>query len=424
MSARLFLRDFPFVLAGNVMASLAQWLLLLYLAHRGGTLAMGSYVHALALLSPLYILAGLGLRNLVAMGAGTGAQMPVLLQLRSGLTLLALILAAGIAWLAGDSGMEYFGFVAVLKALELGSDLYYGYLHQQGRGWLQGVSLLNRFLGGALLFAAGAALWGIRGGFGALMFTWSLNLLLFDRRQVMAVTVPTPETAPDPGRLSRLLRAGLPLALASALGSVVFNLPRYAVEYLEGVEALGVFAAVSSFVMFINLLCIALGQTLLPRLAALFAARNLSGFLKLLGVAGLVVLGADGLLLLLIGTRGDWLLTLTFGPALAAYRHECLLVSLLASPLYLGQLLSFGNMAVQRFRHTLWLTLLAGTLSLLLAGPVLEVYGLIGGGMMMAVVGLVQVTGFLSGILQQFRHGDTASARAAGPAGKPLEQGI
>ncbi|HPE60907.1 MAG TPA: hypothetical protein PLB10_11280 [Thiolinea sp.] len=428
MSTRLLLRDFPFMLGGNVMASLAQWLLLLYLARSGGTRAMGSYVHALALLSPIYILAGLGLRNLVAMGSGTGPQRAIFLQLRLALALLALMVAAGVTGLAGGTGLEYFGFVALLKSVELGSDLYYGYMHQQGRGWLQGVSLLNRFLGGVAAFAAGATLWGIAGGFVFLLMAWSLNLVWFDRHWGRAAATKSAiETASLPrnrasSMLLPILRAGLPLALASALGSVVFNLPRYAVEHFEGVEALGVFAATASFVMFINLLCTALGQTLLPRLSALFAARDRAGFLTLLGLASLMILAANGLLLLLIGSRGDWLLTLTFGPELAAYRHECLLISLLATPLYLGQLLSFANMAVRRFDQTLWLTLISGGLALLLAWPALTAFGLVGGGVMMAVVGLVQMAGFLAGILWQFSHGSAAVRREAVPAGKPLEQ--
>ena len=405
---QLFLRDFPFILAGNILSSLAQWLLLLYLSRASGVDAMGVYIWVLSLLTPITTFATLGLRNLIAANAHPEISFSHYFHIRLGATLIALAIALGCALYSEHRQQrDFFLLIGLLKAIEMQSDLCYGYLHLQAKAWYQGISLMLRFGLGIPAFALGSLLTAsYYGGFGALILVWLGTLLLLDRRAIAqgVLTDPPHNHAVSVGQLIKLLhRSALPLALASTLGAVIFNLPRYVIGAVHGDYILGIFAALTSFIMLQNLLCIALGQTLLPRLSALHLANNLPGFLRLLLIAMVITVVISLMLVAAISVFGTEILTLTFGPELAEYNAEFLRITLLAIPLLMGQVISYANMAVKQFSNTLWVSIASGLASLLMAWPVINHFGILGGGLIMAVVGCTQIIGFMFSILSQFR---------------------
>ncbi|MEZ5450960.1 MAG: lipopolysaccharide biosynthesis protein [Thiolinea sp.] len=400
---QLFARDFPVLLAGSLLSSIAQWLLLVYLGRVHGVAVLGQYIWALSLLAPLFMLAALSLRNLIATQAYPQCDFGHYLGLR--LLSLSLLLPALLLYstLSGHHHDLYafLPLLALLKSVEACSDLYYGRMQQQGQAWLQGLSQVLRFGGGIILFALGAAWGGLYAGFLLLLGGWLLVLLGFDRQRAQAASI-RPALIRDRNTLHAVLKSALPLALSSAVGAFVINLPRYALGYSAGDEVLGQFAALTSFTMLLNLIGIALGQSMLSPLSRAFQQHDGRSFLKILGTALALILLTTVVLLVLIGYFGRLLLELTFGPLMADLDQQLWWITLLALPLLPGQIMSYGNMAVRHFSQTFRISLLSAACGTLLSLPLVSIGGIYGAAALFTLSGLIQIAGFGLSMRQAF----------------------
>jgi O-antigen/teichoic acid export membrane protein len=123
-------------------------------------------------------------------------------------------------------------------------------------------------------------------------------------------------------RVLALARLALPLGVALMLVSLQMNIPRYVVEAHGGNKALGVFAALSSFLAVGSVLVNALGQSTAPRMARRFAGGSYSDFLRLVaGISAVAVgIGAAGWLIAILA--GESLLYVVLGAQYRPYSRE------------------------------------------------------------------------------------------------------
>jgi O-antigen/teichoic acid export membrane protein len=244
------------------------------------------------------------------------------LQLRSVLTLAAIVVIAGITWFEnyGRQTTSIILAVAVAKGIETLSDIHYGLFQVNDRLDQTGISMMLR--GAFSVFALSVGLylthdvfWGCIG----LALVWLAAFLLFDVRRGRRFTSQTFLQALTWASLWQreyrtrllqrqwnLIRLALPLGIVTTMASINLNLPRYFIEARMGVHELGIFSALAYATVAMTLVGDSLGHCAIPRLSRLYARGQLAEFRSLLfqllaigcalGLAGLAiaqVLGAQ-----------------------------------------------------------------------------------------------------------------------------------
>jgi O-antigen/teichoic acid export membrane protein len=284
-------RNFAWAFSGNLFYAASQWGILTALAKLGSPAMVGQFALGLAVTAPVIIFSNLQLRGIQA----TDAKREYLFGDYLALRLLTTVLALGILFfLVGlskyDQATVYVILgVAVAKAVESLSDIYYGLMQQHERMDCIALSLILR--GGLSLVAmvagvyyTGALLWGVVG----MGVSWAVVLLFIDLpnaariNRYSANTAHLGTTAATRTLLPRwhlqthwrLVNLALPLGGVMLLLSLNTNIPRYLIEYYLGDEQLGFFSAIAYLIVAGNTVVGALGQSASPRLARYFAQKN------------------------------------------------------------------------------------------------------------------------------------------------------
>lgn len=271
---------------------------------------MGQYALALAVVSPILLFARMQFRFLLA--SQTAAEFGIYLRARllaTGLSTLAI--ACGALWLLDSASAWVFALVAAARAVEDLGDLLYGVRQREGRWNRIAVSQVLRGLGGAMALAAGMTAGGSLTAGLAAGLLW--QIVVTARLDARGLRWP----AGDWGAALGCLRACWPLGAAAALVSLNGNLPRYALEWFAGSEAVAYFTALSQLAMLGNLPVQALGVAALAELGlrAKSGRRSFGRLIALLAAVS-VSIGLAGLAAVAWG--GERALLLLYTPEIAA----------------------------------------------------------------------------------------------------------
>jgi len=314
-------RDAFIFFVGQLTATGCVWLLVLALARLGGPEPVGVFTFALALAAPIVVATQLGLRQVLNTDPRGTARFDDFRRLRLALSMVAVaaIVAVGFALGYRGAALVVIGLVGAAKAQDSVGDIYHALLQRSGRLDLAGVSLGLR---GALLLLLGGI------GFamthdtlalaGGMAIASAIVLGTFDHAVARAKT--RWRQRPTTLRRSlvacrRLMVRAAPLGISVILININFNAPRYAIEATLGPVGLGLYAAMDNIAA-IGLLAVqAVGQSLFPRLADLWAAGDRGNFarLSLQYIAIAIAIALAGLGAALFG--GSWILGTLYGPA-------------------------------------------------------------------------------------------------------------
>jgi O-antigen/teichoic acid export membrane protein len=199
-------------------------------------------------------------------------------------------------------------------------------------------------------------------------------------------------------RLAAVLKitgGALPLTIVSLLVSLVLNMPRYFIEKYVGPRQLGIFAAMWSLLTAGNMIAMALGQSIFPRLSKLYAGGDLAAFKQIIFRAvqiGLVlgVLGVTGAIV-----AGRQILTLAYRAEYAQEHWMFVAVMGIGTLAYIITLLGNAATSARAFKpQALLMTVvvLATLVSCILMVPSLGVWGAIwsvGIGLLTQIAGLI-----------------------------------
>jgi O-antigen/teichoic acid export membrane protein len=348
-------RNVSWALAGNVFYAVCQWGAVVLLARLGSVEVLGRFALALALTAPVFLLASFQLRSILATDAREQFRFVDYAALRL-LAMVASLLVA--ALLAPRDSVDTFAtvaFVGLSKSFEGLSDVIYGQ-HQRldrmdrvarslalrGAAGLLGIVIGLRTAGTASAAAAGMAL------------AWGLVLLLHDiglaDLRDFARNSATALRWSNAPRILSLTRLSFPLGLVLMLVSLQSNIPRYFLEASGGSKALGVFAALSSFLSVGIVMVGALGQSAAPRMSRRFAGGEHSAFLRLVGGVSLAAI--------LVGVIG-WIVSVAAGPGLLAlllgepyrpYSPELVWLMAVGIVAYLASALGYALTAARQIR--------------------------------------------------------------------------
>lgn len=279
-------------LVGTAVFALGQWGVVVVLARLATAEDVGRYSIALAIATPLLMLAGLSLRTVLVTDRHGPESMRVYVGLRAGLLVVSLVLLLAIAPTRPTLG-SVLVVVGVAKALDAVADIYFG-IHQRAHDLrpmalsLVVNGLMTPVAVGVLLHMGSSpadALWG--SAVVSAIAAWVPVHVAARRARAHWTEYPTarqllPEW--DLGSMRSLAITSLPLGVASFVTALVANTPRYALELQRSSEELGVFTAISYVTMAGLTVVSATAQALLPRLVR--EAENDRSHLRRLALRG------------------------------------------------------------------------------------------------------------------------------------------
>lgn len=347
--------NFSWTLAGNLVYAGCQWAMLMLLAKQTSPEELGRFSLGLAITAPVFMFSGLQLRALQATDAKRHTRFADYLTLRFVGTAAALVVCAGIALSRAKLDQEVLVVIglALAKAVESVSDVFYGLFQQNERMDRVSQSLMLRGVLGLTLLTAGillgkSAAWGTAG----LVVAWTIVLLVWDvpGRSLEPSRPADLRTAAERiQELSRVARTGIPLGVVMLIISLNTNIPRYFLRASHGERALGLFAALASALTLGQMVTNALGQSASPRLARLAACGQRAGFLrllaKLIGIAS--VLGLAGIIAAIL--LGRPVVTLLFTAEYAEHVPELVVIMIAAGLGFIGSFLGYAMTALRAF---------------------------------------------------------------------------
>jgi len=419
---RSLARNVTWLVVATGVYSASQWLIIVLLSRLASVRSVGQYASAIAITTPIVLLAGLQLRDVLATDVRREHSYGDYLGLRLAALGAALVAVAAAALLAAPDreGLWTIGLVGLAKVFESVSDLHYGALQRHERMDRVAQSILLRSLGGLAAFLLGLLLTGsAAGGAGALALVWAAVALGPDRRFVRSLPLVAAAGAGprfERRRLLALLRRTAPLGVVLMLVSLQTNVPRYFIEQRLGTEDLGIFAAMASLFIAGNLFVNAVAQSVAPRLARAFAERDWPRFRRdvLSMLAGALAVGLGGAAL--AAWLGRPLLALLFGATYAEHSQVFTLLMLLGALAYSGSVLGYTMTAVRCFGAQLPLFAVVVLCEVAACAILVPPLRLVGAALAWGVALAVQclgAAGILAVAIRQHRRAQASQAAAA-----------
>jgi len=341
--------NFTWNLAGKVAYAGSRAFLLVLIAKLGTPEMVGQYSLAFAMTAPVFMLADLDLRSVLATDTKGQYEFGHYLGLRLLTTLAAFAAVAALAFLRRDSvtGLVLM-LVGLAKGFEAAGDILYGLFQRQERLDRLGVSLMLKGILSVLF--TGLLIWRFHSlvmGAAGLAAAFMLVLFFYD----LPAARPFARVRPafSPGVSAHLARLCLPLGLVLLFVSLNKNMPQYFIEAFRGSDTLGYFAAAAYIVTTGSLAVSALGQSHNARLAKLFCGGDIRGFARLL--RGMLLLTAVMGLCMLCGAAlfGGHILALLYSPEYAAHSGMFTLIVGAGGIAYAGETVQYALTATRKF---------------------------------------------------------------------------
>jgi O-antigen/teichoic acid export membrane protein len=376
--------NFAWTFVSNFFYAGCQWGMLSAIAKLGTPSIVGEFTLGLAIGAPVFMFTNLQLRAVQATDVQAECRFADYFTLRLLTTLLGLLAIAALLPFAAASSAVSLAIllVAVSKSVECLSDVIAGLLQREERLKLVSISLIIRGCGSVLVFVLTFAYFrNLTLSIAAMSGIWLAVVLFYDVPNAKALLGHEDGFFRfDVRELRRLILLGLPMGWVATLISLNFNVPRYFLQHYMGLADQGIFASLSYLVVVINLVVVALSQSVTTRLARMFADRQRRQF-----VAILFKLSMLGATVVLVGVPlsflvGRQLLILLYRPEYG--EHVGLLALLVATTgvSTVGSFLFCGITAARAFRIQVpvyFAALLVGVAGAALLTPR---WGLIGAG--------------------------------------------
>lgn len=357
-------RNVGWAFVGNLVFVVCQWLILVSITKFASVRAAGDWILALAVTAPIFVFAQFRLRQVQSTDARGDFRWGDYAGLRLFSMLAAFVVSVALAAVVYPSVLLLIVIVALSKAFEAGSDLFYG--EEQRRELLSSISksMIVRGVAAAacaamILWQTGSVMWAAT----LITLTYLVGMIVDARRVANRLDHPG-WPALDSSRLGSLLRMVFPVGVQSAIGSLQTNIPRYFLEGETSRTELGIWSTMAALLVFGNTAITAIASSASARLARLAADAEWRAFKHLLGKMVVVAAALGAVAVIGSITIGESVLRLVYNEDVAA--HADVLPWLAAASGILWAYVFFGTAldAMRRFRFRPWIHV-AGSLSLI-----------------------------------------------------------
>jgi O-antigen/teichoic acid export membrane protein len=397
-------RNTAWAFAGNSAYAGCQWIVFLLLVKALKVEDAGAFAYATAVTGPIFVLANVRLRVLLATGIESPGGFSDYLNARLLTTAAAFSVSLGIgaAVSAQVGSFSVLAIMAMGRACDAVSDLCHG-LFQRAmdmRSAAIGLSFNGLFsvaLVGLTLMVS-SSLWLATAAYtaGSLIALSAWDLPRAARLQHGGGPVTLADGARRRSAMRsawRLITTGLPLGLSSAIGSVQTNVPRYVIASYLGPAMLARFAAISYITMVGHLIVNATSQAALPILAR-NAQTSGSRYQTQLGglVAGTIVLGA--LLLIAVYVFGQPALAFVYGKEYADYSSVLFWLVAATVVTFASVFLGTGTAARHRFGSQFFISATSLVFVAASTPPLVGRYGLKGAAWALVAGAIVEFSSY------------------------------
>ena len=367
--------------AGNSVYAACQWLVFVLIVRTLDLGRAGQFAYWMAVTGPVFVLANMRLRNLVATADDSLFDFSDYLNAR----LLTTAVATGLVvligtWLASDwHAVAIVALVAAGRACDAISEICHGLFQRELDMRTAGLGLMINGVLSAALVGAGLWIWpsltGAAGMYAAASLVTLIGWDLPRMRRVSRIRSMS-RNGGLPAAVKSIWTA-LPLGLSAAIGSLQINVPRYAIAAYLGPAALAVFSALAYIPTLSNLIANAIAQAALPVLARDLRISRMAYVTRLRTlVRSGVALGAVSVVT--AAMIGRAVVTLIYGAGIA--RHLDVLIGLMIAAALSYSFLFLGSALTARLRFaTQCLISSAGLLTVASSViPLLSLFGLRG----------------------------------------------
>lgn len=372
-------RDYVWNTAASLLTSVSTVVMLAVVTRTAGVAAAGVYSLALAVGQQFQTLGMFEVRSFHVTDVRHQFSFGTYLAAR---ILTVALMVAGIlgyaTWTQDSAGAWWLvALIAMLRVFDAVEDVYYSELQRAGRLDLGGRASCIRTLVTTLTFCSVLLV-------DAGLLAATLATLATSTAALVGAYLPvcrprfalSPRWEPAPAL--HVLRACLPLFLASFLAMYLANAPRYAIDSIMSSQEQGIFAILYMPAVAINLLSLFIYRPMLTRMATQWASGDVDGFRRavlkgLAGTAGaLVVVGAVS------AGVGPWVLQLVFGEDVSAYLIELMVLVCAGGLNAAGVILFYALTTVRKQVLVLVGYALAGLTALLISPVLVTAHGLLG----------------------------------------------
>ena len=394
--------------AGNAVYAFCQWLVFALLLRSLRLDDVGLFAYWIAVTGPIFVLANLRLRSLVATGVSSPNGFADYLAARL-LTVAAAVcvsLALG-AVLAKDVGaFTILALVAGAKAFDAVADICHGLFQRELDMRSAAIGLTtNGVVSVALVAVSLAVSPSLRAAAAAYAAASLLALAGWDLRRT-GKHVEAGERSVMRREVLRAARSIIwrarPLGLSSAIASLQIHLPRYAIGAYLGPASLAVFTALAYIPTLSNLIANAIAQAALPLLARDLRTSHAlyRQHLRMLVGSGLA-LGV--LTVIATAVLGRSIITLIYGAEIA-HHHDLLTWLMTAAALTYAFLpLGTASAARTRFGAQALISTASFLVVAILVVPLVSRYGLLGGAYALCAAAVVEGCAYVALTLHDFR---------------------
>jgi O-antigen/teichoic acid export membrane protein len=347
-------RNAVWALVGQAVFAACYWGGFILLGRLGGPEELGRYALALAVVTPVMLFGRMQMRELQVVDATRRHRFEDYLAVSLAGTVCAGVITVAIALLGYAWPLALPLLVAALaRCFENLSEVHYGLAQRHKRLDLIARSMILRGVLGLLALGTGYYLTEeLAIGLLGMAVAWGLVWWFLDRASTRQWREPSRSERGWQPRLKPRLRLAwiaVPLGVTMLLVTLNPNVPRYFIEGMIGLEALGLFAATAHFVVIGRMIINALCQAASPRLADLDAAADHAAFRWLLGrlLAVALLFGAAALLIVVLFGRD--LLGLVYGAQFAEATDLFVWIMLVGAVVYLQTPIGFALTAMHRF---------------------------------------------------------------------------
>lgn len=385
-TTRTAARSSAWLATGNVIYGVSQFVLVGALARTQDAGVVGAFTLAMAIVTPVFLLADMNLRVAVATDPMRKTPDTDYRGVRERTAVLATLACLAIGFVLPPTREEFPLFVAVLlyRLADSLSNLSYGFAFRENRARDVGRSMIGR---GAISIIAGSVVlvWLSQPALavGAIALCW---IVAADRewRRFGLGPLTRGLTGLGTAAFARLVRTSGYLGVDGLITSLHFNIPRYIVQGSFGVAELGVYGAVGTLTNGVSIVAGSVSNVVLPRLAVHYQRGELDSFrAKLIRLVAVAVAGSIPVIVF-SATWGDDFMGVLLG---SEYAEAALVVALTVGACLniVGQFLAKGLQAAQAFRAYLCADFSASATTALVVIPSAQAWGIAGAAWAVAI---------------------------------------
>jgi O-antigen/teichoic acid export membrane protein len=386
-------RNVSYMLMGNLMYALSQWGIIMVLAKLGSPTMVGLYTLGLAVTAPIILIFDLQLRSVLATDTLNEYYFHDYFALKGMGSFISLMVLGMVIFIGGYKGEIAFIIllIGLTKLIESIIDLHYGLFQKMEKMEIIAKSLVTRGLASLfiiviLITITSSLLMAVIG----YMITWVVLLIAVDVPKAKQLGA-TYSSAINLKVIKKLFITSFPLGLVMMMISLNGNFPRYVIEEVVGIEAVGYFSAIFYIIVAGNLVINAIAQAISPRLSLYYSQQDYAKFTYLLTKFILIGFLYGFVCLILSIIFGKLFLGILYTHEYVQYYKLFILLVIAGAIAYGGAFLGIALTAMRKFTIQPILSIFWVLSTVVLSIWIIPKHGLIGAGVVAIVTAVVQL---------------------------------